>query len=92
MPDASIAYLEKPQAEYPRLARRRGEQGRVLLRVLIDAQGLPETVAIEESSRFDELDRAAIAAVRRARFRPYVKDGRAQPAIAVVPFTFRLEE
>lgn len=59
--------------------------------MLIDVRGVPGEIVVERSSGFPALDEAAIAALRRSRFRPYVDAGRPRAATAVVPFTFRLE-
>ena len=47
-----------------------GEQGRVLLRVVVTAAGLAEQVELKASSGTERLDRAAIDAVKRWRFVP----------------------
>ena len=76
---------------YPAMARRRGEQGRVLLRVQVSMDGRPLSVAVARSSGFDILDSAAADAVRGWRFVPATEAGRPVPAVADVPVQFRLE-
>jgi TonB family protein len=49
---------------YPAGLAARGVQGRVLVRVTVDAMGKAAAVAVSESSRSPELDRAALALVR----------------------------
>ena len=76
---------------YPAMARRRGEQGRVVLRVSVAAGGTPAQVAVGQSSGFPSLDDAAMDAVRQWRFVPATRDGQPVPAVAEVPILFRLE-
>ncbi|BEV16528.1 energy transducer TonB [Herbaspirillum sp. DW155] len=89
---SGVQYLIPPQPVYPAAARRRGDEGEVLLRVLINAQGGVEHIALERSSGIASLDQAAREAVARARFQPYVEQGRAQPAYVVVPIKFQLNQ
>ncbi|WP_406850833.1 TonB family protein [Herbaspirillum huttiense] len=89
---SGVQYLTAPQPVYPAAARRRGDEGEVLLRVLINAQGGVEQIALERSSGIASLDQAAREAVQRARFQPYVEQGRAQPAYVVVPIKFQLTQ
>lgn len=77
---------------YPDSARRRGEQGRVLLRVNVSAEGRPVEVAVAQTSGFPALDQAAQDAVRRWRFVPASQAGVPIAAVADVRIRFRLEE
>ena len=63
-------YLHNPKPEYPWAARRRGEEGRVMLRVRVSAQGTALAVEIAQSSGSALLDEAARDAVLRWRFVP----------------------
>ncbi len=81
-----------PRPRYPYAARLRGEQGRVVLRVEVDAAGAVRAVSIEASSGSRRLDRAALRAVRRWRFAPATAGGRPVPGEVLVPITFRLTE
>jgi protein TonB len=55
----------------------------VVLRVRVGIDGRPKAVEIAGSSGHPRLDEAALRAVREARFRPYLEDGR--PREALVP-------
>jgi len=68
--EARPLYRENPPPEYPRLARRRGYQGTVILDVLVDKTGGVKQLKIEGSSGHGSLDRAAKQAVKRWRFAP----------------------
>ena len=78
--------------EYPRASRRMGEAGRVLLRVYIDEAGQPRQVLLAQSSGFARLDEAAIAAMKKARFKPYTENGRPTAGWAPAPIDFELEK
>lgn len=79
-----------PAPRYPYFARERGWEGRVVLRVAVDSAGSPGDVAIGRSSGRDMLDRAAMAAVRKWRFRPASRAGRPVAGVVEVPISFRL--
>lgn len=87
----NAAYLNNPAPAYPALARRLGEQGKVLLRAHIMADGFPETVEIYQSSGSQRLDAAARAAVARWRFVPAKQGEVALASWVVVPIHFHLE-
>ncbi|WP_345198735.1 energy transducer TonB [Kistimonas scapharcae] len=76
---------------YPYQARKRGQQGTVLLEVFLDKRGHIESVTLVDSSGFSLLDRAAEKAVRRWSFRPLVRDGVALASRVRVPVVFRLD-
>jgi len=83
-----VAYVEPPQPRYPPESKRSGEEGLVVLRVLINELGRAARVEIEHSSGHTRLDEAARAAVQRALFRPYVENGVARMALATIPIEF----
>ena len=85
------AYLNNPAPAYPPASRKQGEQGRVLLRVRVDATGLVDAIELQASSGFHRLDEAALAAVRRWRFLPARAGERAVPGWALVPVHFQLQ-
>lgn len=84
------AYLDNPRPTYPPMSRRLGEQGTVLLRVTVNAQGQATLVAVEKSCGHERLDAAAQVAVRQWRFIA-ARHGNATVASTVlVPVTFAL--
>jgi protein TonB len=83
-----VAYIEPPQPKYPPESRRSGEEGLVVLRVLINEIGNVARIDIERSSGHSRLDDAACAAVKRARFRPYLENGVPRMALATIPIEF----
>lgn len=88
---SGIEYIQAPQPEYPPLARRMGEEGKAVLRVLVNDKGRPERVEVQKSSGSARLDEAARRAVLRALFKPFVEDGDAVAAYAIVPIKFQLD-
>lgn len=83
---------DNPPPVYPRRARRRGYQGRVVLRVRVRANGSSAAIDVFKSSGYTLLDRAAVRAVRTWRFAPARRAGVAVPAVIAVPVRFRLED
>jgi protein TonB len=84
-------YLENPPPPYPVLARRAGEQGRVVLRVLVSAGGRADDVEIRSSSGHPRLDESARDTVRRWRFVPAKRGDAPVPAWVLIPISFSLE-
>ncbi|AHF04446.1 energry transducer TonB [Marichromatium purpuratum 984] len=80
-----------PPPRYPRRARRQGVEGRVLIRVVVGADGRVGATTLIESSGHRLLDDAALRAVARWRFAPAWQAGRAVAAQLTVPVIFRLE-
>lgn len=91
LPSSNAAYLNNPRPSYPATSRRMGEQGKVLLRVLVDENGLPQQIEIKQSSGFERLDKAALASVQRWRFVPGKRNGIAEAMWNIVPVNFVLE-
>lgn len=90
-PQFGVAYLNNPAPSYPRLSRRMGEEGRVLLKVLVSAEGAANLVSIEKSSGSTRLDQSALEAVKRWRFIPARKGGQTLSAYVLVPINFSLD-
>lgn len=90
-PRFGVAYLNNPAPEYPSLSRRQGEEGRVLMKVLVSASGAAEDVQIEKTSGSDRLDNAAMNAVKRWRFIPAKKNNQPLSAYVIVPIKFSLD-
>ena len=76
---------------YPYSAKKRGEQGLVLVRVRVNEAGRVESSTLYRSSGHTELDEAAVACVWKWNFAPGQSGGRAVDSSAVVRVSFRLE-
>jgi periplasmic protein TonB len=76
---------------YPPQALRSGVEGSVSVRVEVDPNGVPTDVTVVERSgeRSRDLDRAVTDAVRKWRFEPAMKDGKAVAGAVVVPVDFK---
>jgi protein TonB len=83
-------YLRNPPPPYPLAARRAGEQGTVLLRVLVTREGAASRVEIEKGSGSAHLDAAALEAVKAWRFTPARRGAETIESWMRVPVMFRL--
>ncbi|NQT21803.1 MAG: energy transducer TonB [Planctomycetes bacterium] len=83
---------ENPPPSYPRLARRMGYEGLVIVTVRVSTQGQCIAVRVKTSSGHDILDKAAVVAVRAWMFRPGSVNGIAVEAELDIPIRFHLTE
>jgi protein TonB len=90
-PSFNASYLDNPAPAYPSLSRRMGEEGRVFLRVYVEASGLASRVDIRTSSGSERLDQAALDAVRRWKFVPARQGDQAVPEYVIVPISFSVK-
>lgn len=70
---AEDAYV--PQKSYPRQSITMGEEGEVVVRVFIGADGLPKDADVQKSSGFERLDRAALVYVMQSRYKAGTFEG-----------------
>jgi protein TonB len=91
LPSSDADYLNNPKPPYPPLSKRMGEQGKVVIRTLIGADGVAQEASIHQSSGFDRLDQAALATARKWRYVPGKRAGVAEAMWFNVPFSFVLE-
>jgi protein TonB len=73
-----VLYQPDADAYYPSFSKRSGEQGTVVVSLIIDQSGNVEDIALLQSSTFPRLDRAASEIGRRYRFKPFVVNGSPQ--------------
>lgn len=90
-PRSDAAYLNNPRPAYPLAARRRGDQGTVLVRVVVTTEGLAAGVSLEKTSGHPALDESALSAVKSWRFVPARQGGQAIESPYVVPIVFKVE-
>lgn len=89
---AALMTRVAPPPPYPALAEKRRLQGTVVLMILVDAEGNPVDVTVEQSSGSSLLDEAARKFVKaRWRFVPAQAGGVAVSAYARVPIRFSLD-
>ena len=89
-PQYQSATLRNPAPSYPPLSRRFGEQGSVMLRVLVSATGEPLQVELLSSSGHARLDAAARKMVAKWRFIPAQQGQEKIQAWVRVPVVFQL--
>ncbi|HVT50288.1 MAG TPA: TonB family protein, partial [Dongiaceae bacterium] len=75
---------------YPERARRRNQEGTVLIHALIGTDGKPIEVTVASSSGHSLLDEAARDAIAQCAFVPQRIGGRAVKAIVEIPIPFKL--
>lgn len=91
-PDYHAAYLHNPPPVYPMSARRMGIQGRVVLHVEVQADGICGQITIRQSSGYAMLDNAALQTVRNWHFAPARHAGQAVSRWFLVPIQFSLKD
>ena len=90
-PKYGVKGMSNPAPRYPYKSRARGEQGKVILRVVVNRKGRADEVTVVESSGFSRLDKAATKAVRKWRFQPARNNGLTARGVVQVPISFVLE-
>jgi protein TonB len=91
LPSSDADYLRNPAPVYPPLSKRLGEQGKVLVRVLIGPDGAPQKAELKRSSGFERLDRSALEYVMKCRYVPGKVAGVPQAMWHEAPVNFVLE-
>lgn len=85
-------YTVPPVVAYPAASRRWKEEGRVVMRVQVKADGSVGFVDVQTSSGASRLDAAAVQAVRQARFESArTRSGKRVDSVVLVPIQFKLE-
>jgi len=84
------SFLSAVRPVYPRMARKLGKEGTVLLRIGLDERGALTSAEVVEKAGYG-LDEAALNAVKASRFRPARQHGIPVGCKALLPITFRLE-
>ena len=90
LPATDAAYAQSCSPVYPSMSKRFGEQGKVVIKVVVGADGRPKQAAIRKSSGFERLDQAALEALMRCRFSPGKVNGVAQTMAYDAPVNFVL--
>ena len=88
--DARPKHKENPLPRYPKLARKRGHEGRTVLRVEVLRNGKVGQIKIANSSGFEVLDKVALGSVRDWTFFPGTKNGKPTRQWVMVPVRFSL--
>jgi len=91
LPSTSADYLNNPAPPYPRQSKRLGEEGTVVIRVLITPEGRAEKAEIRTSSGYARLDDTALTTVKAWRFVPGQRNGLPEAMWFNVPIRFVLD-
>ena len=90
-PSSDADYLQNPKPPYPPISRRLNEQGTSVVRVLVGADGTPQSAEINKSSGFARLDSAAVATAMRWRYVPGKRGGAPEAMSVNVPIVWVLD-
>jgi len=97
--DAARTFLTEFMAElsrhkyYPRSARVRQQQGKVVVKLSLQRDGAIEEIELEQPSRYPALNRAAVRSVRRMnRFKPFPESLNRDVWRLSVPFRYSIED
>lgn len=88
----NVETLHNPKPSYPLAARRRNQEGRVLLTVLVRADGTCGEARLKKTSGFELLDGSALKTVRQWRFVPARRGSDTVDSWVDVPVVFRLDD
>jgi protein TonB len=81
-----------PKPPYPDIARRRGYEGTVRLKVEVLASGNVGRIWVKQSSSYEVLDRSALKTVQDWRFIPARFGNIPVKSTVIVPVTFQLKD
>ena len=90
--DRPPAIVRRATPTYPPEARKKALEGRVVVRLVVDAKGQATQCAVHRASPEGHFEAAALEAVSRMRFAPGEKAGRAVSTLVLLPFDFRLRK
>jgi len=84
-------YLRNPAPAYPASAKRKGQQGLVLITVYVNDRGSVDRVQLRRSSGYSTLDQIALKCVKKWKFRAAKVGGIRVKSKVSVPVRFRLK-
>lgn len=87
-----VVYKPDTDAYYPSYAKRAGEVGKVVVRLIINEEGHVEEVTLVRESDFPRLNRAATDIGRRYRFKPFLVNGVPTKLSTNLAINFRLKD
>ncbi len=87
---ATIIKSSEVLATYPKISKKMGESGTVILRVLVTSNGDVGAIEIKVSSGYQRLDESALDAVKKWKFTPAMMNGNAIDEWYVMPYSFKL--
>lgn len=90
--EAGPSYASLSPPAYPATAIASGEEGKVILKVLVAVDGSAKQLEVAAATPPGAFDDAAIAAVRNWKFNPATRDGKPVEAWVQVPICFSLKQ
>ncbi len=91
MPNSEASELHNPKPPYPAISKKLREQGLVLLKACISANGAIDSLDLKQGSGYPRLDQVAIQTVKQWKFIPAKKGGTPIPMCYELPVKFILE-
>lgn len=82
--------IRQVRPEYPPEAQRRGIEGRVTVRLIVDTEGKPTQCAVQSAQPAGVFEKSALKAAGAMRFTPGRSKGRAVRTLVLLPFDYRL--
>jgi TonB family protein len=82
--------IRMQQADYPILSLRNGVQGRVWVKVFVSETG--DVYRVEVISGDGMLAEAAVAAAKKWKYKPFIRDGKPAKVATKLPFDFALSD
>jgi len=89
--EAIPLYKENPTPVYPLQAKKRGDEGTVILEVLVTKEGKAGQVSVFQSSRYSLLDESAVSSVKKWRFESGKRGDEKVDMPVKIPIRFQLE-
>ncbi|MBK1884207.1 energy transducer TonB [Luteolibacter pohnpeiensis] len=90
--DSAPVPVTKMPPVYPASLLSKGVGGRVLITCVVSEEGTIASTSIKQSSGQSELDKAALAAVNKWKFKPGTKGGKKVKSTCIVPFNFEVKK
>ncbi len=88
----SVKVIKNPAPHYPSLSRRLNEEGLVVLKIQVHADGSVGKITVVEEPGYPRLVKATISAVKKSTFQPALKNGKAVEDTIVLRFRFKLTD
>jgi protein TonB len=89
--EARPMYRTNPSPRYPRLARKRGYEGTVILEVLVEPSGRVKDLQVFKSGGYAILDKAAVTSVKDWLFEPGMRGDEKVEMWVKIPIRFKLK-
>jgi len=79
------------QPYYPETAKQAGIEGTVILQFYVNEKGNVSEVEFVKKSRSSDLDEAAVSAVKKSKWKPAQKKGKAVGVWQAIPVNFKID-